>query len=113
MFADDTTLFHSSKQNPKIQQQTINTELNKVNSWLNCNKLSLNVGKSCYLKFSLLKSTPNITIKIANKPLEKKRVTKYLGVLIDDKLLWKDHIQNTNTKIRKGIGVLAKLKYQH
>ena len=110
LFADDTTIFYSSKQTPNVQQQTLNTELEKVNAWLNCNKLSLNVGKSCYLKFSLLPPAPNGIIKIANKPLAKKTVTKYLGVLIDDKLLWKDHIQNINLKIRKGIGMLYKLK---
>ena len=40
----------------------------------------------------------------------KKRVTKYLGILIDDKLLWKDHIHHINLKIRKGIGMLGTLK---
>ena len=47
---------------------------------------------------------------MANKALERKSVTKYLGVLIDDKLNWKDHIQNINLKIRKGIGLIYKLK---
>ena len=68
LFADDTTIFYSSKESPKLQQQTLNTELNKVNSWL-CNKLSLNVGKSCYLKFSLLPQTANFAVNIAKKPL--------------------------------------------
>ena len=77
LFADDTTIFFSAKPSLSIQN-TLNIELSKVNTWLNCNKLSLNVGKSCYLKFSLLKSTPNITIKIANKPLEKKELLNIL-----------------------------------
>ena len=67
LFADDTTLFFSSKPSPTIEK-TINSELNRVNVWINSNKLSLNVNKSCYLKFSLLPSTPNIHIKLANKP---------------------------------------------
>ena len=110
LFADDTTIFYSSKKSPKLQQQTLNTELNKVNSWLNCNKLCLNVGKSCYLKFSLLPQTTNFAVNIAKKPLTKKSVTKYLGVLIDDKLTWKEHILNINLKIRRGIGMINKIK---
>ena len=47
---------------------------------------------------------------MANKPLLKKNVTKYLGVLIDDKLLWKDQINHINLKIRRGIGMLGRLK---
>ena len=109
LFADDTTIFFSSKPSTSIEK-ILNTELTKVNNWLISNKLSLNVGKSCFLKFSLLHQQPNITVKIANKPLIQKRVTKYLGVLIDDKLLWKDHIQTINTKLRKGIGILSSIK---
>ena len=74
------------------------------------NKLSLNVGKSCFLNFSLVPPIPNIELKIANKAIEQKKVTKYLGVLIDDKLQWKEHIQSVNMKIRKGIGILYNLK---
>ena len=109
LFADDTTIFYSSKPSTSLEN-ILNTELDKVNIWLNTNKLSLNVDKSCFLKFSLLPTTPNLNIKIANKPLQKKRVTKYLGVLIDDKLTWKDHIQTVNIKLRKGIGILSILK---
>ena len=47
---------------------------------------------------------------MANKPLLKKNVTKYLKVLIDDKVLWKDQINHINLKIRTGIGILGRLK---
>ena len=87
----------------------MNIELKKVNKWLISNKLSLNVGKSCFLNFTLVPPINNIEIKIANKIIEQKKVTKYLGILIDDKLLWKEHIQSINIKIRKGIGILYDL----
>ena len=109
LFADDTTLFYSAKTSSFLEKQ-LNDELKKVNKWLISNKLSLNAGKSCFLNFSLVPPIADIKIKIANKALEQKKVTKYLGVLIDDKLLWKEHIQSINLKIRKGIGVLYNLK---
>ena len=99
-------MLHAS---PFLEKQ-LNNELKKVNKWLISNKLSLNVGKSCFLNFSLVPPIPNIRIEIANRIIEQKKVTKYLGVLIDDKLLWKEHIQSINMKIRKGIGVLYNLK---
>ena len=74
------------------------------------NKLSLNVEKSCFLNFTVLKDKTKINIRIANKSIEQKKVTKYLGVLIDDQLSWKAHIQSINVKIRKGIGILYNLK---
>ena len=85
LFADDTTIFFSSK--PAMVEKVLNDELKKVNKWLVSNKLSLNINKSCFLNFSLLHNpSTDINVKIANKLLECKRVTKYLGVLIDDKL---------------------------
>ena len=63
LFADDTTIYYSTKTSHNIQK-TLNSELDKVNTWLNCNKLSLNTGKSCYLKFSLLPSMTSYYGKI-------------------------------------------------
>ena len=108
LFADDTTIFYSTKVNINTEK-ILNIELEKVTNWLNCNKLSLNIGKSSFLKFSNIQSAP-ITIKMANYPLEQKNVVKYLGVLIDDRLSWKYHINNINLKIRKGIGMINKVK---
>ena len=48
LFADDTTIFYSSKLPPETQH-ILDAELNNVNQWLICNKLSLNTDKSCYL----------------------------------------------------------------
>ena len=109
LFADDTTIFYSTKINAETEH-ILNTELNKVNNWLNCNKLSLNIDKSCYLNFTLLKRQQKVTIKIAKCPLQHKKVVKYLGVLIDENLSWKPHIDNINLKIRKGTGMIYKIR---
>ena len=50
MFADDTNLFYSRKDN-KTLFHTVNTKLVKVNHWLKTNKLSSNVKKSNYTLF--------------------------------------------------------------
>ena len=44
------------------------------------------------------------SIKIATK-------VKYLGVIIDDKLNFKDHINFVETKISRSVDILGKLKY--
>ena len=36
---------------------------------------------------------------------------KYLGVLIDENLSWKQHINYISTKIRKGIGIITRLRH--
>jgi len=64
LFADDTTIIHSHE-NLDILIETLNFELEKLNEWFMCNKLSLNFSKTNYMLFSNLrtKTTPiNITI---------------------------------------------------
>ena len=48
---------------------------------------------------------------INNTPIAEKNYIKYLGVLIDNNLNWKQHIKQINIKISKGIGILAKMRY--
>ena len=45
------------------------------------------------------------------RKLDKKTCTKYLGVLIDEHLLFKDHIKFLKQKLNKANGILAKLRH--
>ena len=114
LFADDTSLFYSHKNNRNIET-ILNNELSKISSWLAANKLSLNVGKSKLLTFSLLSkdnaNDEDISLSMNGEILTKVNVAKYLGILIDDKLKWKDHIDAINLKLSKGIGLLAKIRH--
>ena len=112
LFADDTTIYFSSKLDAETES-ILNNELNKVYNWLCCNKLSLNMEKSSYLKFTNMKSNNIVHLKMANRLIDQKHTAKYLGVIIDDKLSWKPHIENINLKIRRGIGMISKVLPHH
>ena len=43
-----------------------------------------------------------------NIVIERENVTKFLGVLTDENLSWKQHINNAGTKISKSTGILYK-----
>ena len=45
------------------------------------------------------------------RKLDKKTCAKYLGVLIDEHLLFKDHIKFLKQKLNKANGILAKLRH--
>ena len=53
----------------------------------------------------------NIEISIQNAKINLVYTTKFLGVLIDNKLNWKDHIDLIKTKLSKNIGFMYKAKY--
>ena len=50
----------------------------------------------------------NITID--NIPLERKKETKFLGVIIDENLNWNEHIRHITTAISRNVGILYKMK---
>jgi len=51
-----------------------------------------------------------INVQVNNQNVEKVTCTKFLGVMLDDKLRFKDHINYIKSKISKGIGVLCRAK---
>ena len=72
----------------------MNTELISLNNWFKANKLSLNTKKTFFMIFhrSRIKSNSIGSIIIDNTELIKVDYAKYLGVIIDHKLNWIEHI---------------------
>ena len=118
LFADDTNLLYANK-NLKSLETVLNDELLKIVDWLTANKLSLNVKKTNYIIFHPYKKRLNydVNIKILDSRvnkyfnLERKECVKYLGVMIDNHLSWKHHINYVALKISRNIGILAKLRH--
>ena len=77
----------------------------------NVTKLSPNIEKTNFMlftpkNFSCLKET----VVINNHPIKEVYHIKILGVIIDNKLKWKDHIGYISEKIAKGIDVIIKIR---
>ena len=100
MFADDTNLFFSHK---------------NIKDMFNANKLSLNKEKTKYTFFHKAREKGNIPLKlpalfINDKEIERVTSIKFLGVLFDEHLSWKDHITVIENKISKNLGLLYRAK---
>ena len=110
LFADDSNLFISGR-DPDLIMRTMNNELKELSLWLKANKLSLNIKKTHFMIFSSKnKPHPNICINIDGETINETAKTKFLGVIIDNKLSWKDHILYISGKLARGTGVLLKVR---
>ena len=110
LFADDTNIYYESKNLIELEN-TVNSELKKLCLWLNLNRLALNVGKTNFVIFRANKPLyHNVTLIMNRKALLQKDHIKYLGVLMDEHLTWKNQITSVSKKISRGIGILSKLK---
>ena len=98
LFADETNIFCANA-NVAVLQDTVNRELSKLFLWSSINKLSLNLGKTNYIFFRSRPPDLELHLKINNAEIPKLTATKFLGIIIDDRLNWKPHIQSVKSKL--------------
>ena len=110
LFADDSNLFFSHP-DPLILLRTLNSELIEVSHWIKANKLSLNITKSKFMIFSNSIETLPGEVYINDIPLEQVSSIKFLGIHVDNKLTWKDHVNVICKTISRNIGVINRLKH--
>ena len=110
LFADDTNVFMSGNDINEIVDK-MNIELISVVEWLKANRLSLNIDKTKYMVFLPRKQTisNNVSIKLSGHAIEVTKI-KFLGVILDNKLNFKEHITYICKKISKSIGILYKAR---
>ena len=78
---------------------------------MDLNKLSLNINKTYSLLINpTVHHSSSDAIAFFNiNGIQHVNVIKYLGIEIDSQLNFKSHIDNVQSKIAKGIGILFKL----
>ena len=109
LFADDTTMF-ARDENAYDLCNTISADMLLVKEWLIANSLTLNACKSYYIVFSLRKVPNDLRVTIGDHILERKSQGKFLGIILDEKLCFTEHIDYLANKISKLTGLLCKLK---
>ena len=113
LFADDTNAFYSDT-NVKALNQTLNNELIKVSKWLQVNKLTLNIKKKTQVILFNAKNKKvkePLKLKINGENIKQVNSTKFLGIIIDSKLTWKQHIAHIQHKISKTTGIICKTRH--
>ena len=98
--------------NEKSLEKTVNKELEKLHDWLCLNILSLNISKTSFVIFRAINKpkTSSVTLIINKQAINESNSVKYLGILIDSHLTFKNHIDELTKKISRAIGVLYKLR---
>ena len=93
IFADDTSVFIEGTH---LEQMIhiINEELQKIDTWLKANKLTINLKKAHYMIFhrARIKNKYENTVQIQGNIIDHVNATNFLGIIIDNKLNWSDHI---------------------
>ena len=76
------------------------------------NKTKLNYNKTNFMLLNSQKHNPtSFEVVINNHSISPEDNLKYLGVLLDNKLSWKFHVEKVKIQLSKACGVLTKLKH--
>ena len=102
-FADDTAIL-SCHRDPVEASNQLQNNLNNIETWLKKWRIRVNETKSSQVVFSLRKNVcPQV--RLNNILLPQAESVKYLGMHLDKKLTWKEHIwhkrQHLNLKASK------------
>jgi len=98
LFADDTNLFIFSESIDVLKVDAEN-KIKLLNPWFVANKLSLSLDKTCYSIYGSRDIEKlKIHLKIDDVKIQQVDCYKYLGILIDSKLSWQNHIDYVYNK---------------
>ena len=110
LYADDTTL-SIAHNNFNTACNLLNTELKLVQKWTIENRLTINIDKTELMIITnrSLNMLGN-EIVLDGKYLQSTECSMFLGIKIDNKLKFTDHINFIVNKLSKSIGIFAKVK---
>ena len=91
----------------------MNEDLKNLMQWLKANKLSLNIKKTELIIFhpKNTKLDYSVKFKLNGRRLISISTIKYLGILLDERLLWTKQVSWVNSKLNQTAGILSKLSY--
>jgi hypothetical protein len=110
MFADDTSIFTRTYDTIQLQNY-LNSAIREINKWFLNNQITLNLDKTCFIEF-INKDIGNseIQIKIGRKNINTSNEIKFLGLIIDNKLSWKGHIEYITPKLNSACYCIRAVK---
>ena len=113
LFADDTSLF-SIVHNMNTSATNLNNDLNKIKNWAIQWKMNFNPDPSKQAQeviFSRkLQKTNHNQVYFNHNSVKQVPSQKHLGMYLDTKLNFQEHLNNVLSKVNKTIGLLLNLE---
>jgi hypothetical protein len=102
-YADDVTFYSANCVQPAIDRAI---------EWASNNSMLLNATKTVVLYVSLCNNVSTLNLVIDSQVLTPSPTVKFLGILIDSKLTFKDHVQSIISKSNSRLYFMRVLKRQ-
>ena len=110
LFADDTATFYSAPSTTDLQE-SISISFPKILEWLHANRLSLSTPKTFYQIYAPGGTADTLFIPVGTDQVSRAHTVKYLGVLVDDDLKFKSHIEKVSGITSRNLGIINRAKF--
>lgn len=105
IFADDTAIWKAGR-NIKYIKRQVQRAINDLETWCDQWGFKVSKAKTKVILFHRKKCKEPIDIYFQGTKLEQEKQVKFLGLIFDQKLTWKDHIDYVVKKCKKRINLL-------
>ncbi|KAL4083690.1 hypothetical protein QTP88_029006 [Uroleucon formosanum] len=107
-FADDVALVATAKDAYELEEK-LTVAAERVSSWLESTGLKLAVHKSEVVVITRKRKNNDIKVTIKGTQIKSSRSIKYLGIQIDDKMMYTEHGRTVATKAGNTLNNLARI----
>ena len=110
MYADDLALWKTHRYTRQAARH-LNRDLRTLQEYCNKWKITINPTKTVYSIFTLspVESKLNLEIKIGGEQARKEQQPTYLGVQMDTRLTFREHVDNLKRKANKRLTLIKRL----
>ena len=105
MFANDTSVFIEGQSYENVYK-VVNEELKKCDNWITGSN-----WKTHFMIFHRSRMKPvSAQISLRNENIKQTNSIKFLGIIVDNKLKWHEHIIYIKNKVSRAIGIIYKAR---
>lgn len=110
LFADDCTIIFNDRNLVNLRLNITDT-LTRISEWLKINNLKMNLQKTNIINFRNIHNTTKHKLDIIHNEvkIQETSETKFLGLTIDENIVWKSHVDNICKKLSSYAYALSKL----
>ena len=106
LYADDLKIFKTIKN--VLDASALQRDLNRFLQWCEVNQLYLNAKKCNVISFTRKRTKVEFNYSVYDTPLNRLRVVKDLGVLMDEKLTFNEHVEYIVAKAYSMLGFVIR-----
>ena len=110
LYVDDFTIFASAT-NEALSNRVLQNSINRLTSWTKTKGMKFSREKTVCVKFEKRKKGAEPQLTLENQHIQSKDSTLYLGIVLDKRLNWRNHVDHLRARCIPAINLIKHLSH--